>query len=95
VKQELDKHVIYGGYGSAGDLTCRNADGSLCNGTDTGMKQFVIAYNYNFNKQMLLEAYVSQLSNQARAKYDFDSGGVSPGTGAKLTAFGIGLRYSF
>lgn len=55
----------------------------------------VLAYTYNFNKEFLFETYFSQISNEKRAKYDYDSGGISPGTGAKLTALGAGLRYSF
>ncbi len=94
-KQEFGAHAFYGGYGHAGDLRCALANGATCDGRDTGMQQWVLAYNYQFHPDMLLEAFVSQLRNQARAKYDFDSGGIGPGTGAKLSAAGIGLRYSF
>lgn len=94
-KQVFGPHAIYGGLGSAGDLSCRLANAAVCDGKDTGMRQVVLAYNYNFNADMLLEVYVSQLRNDARARYDYDSGGLSPGVGAKLTAVGVGLRYAF
>jgi predicted porin len=94
-RHPFGQHAIYGGYGNAQKITCTNADGSACLGDNTGAKQFVLAYTYNFTKQMLLEAFVSQLSNQVAAKYDFDSNGLSPGTGAKLSAYGVGLRYTF
>lgn len=95
-KQEFGgKHTVYGGYGQAGDITCELANSAACDGRDTGAKQWVLAYTYQLNPEMLIEAFATQLQNQQRAKYDFDSGGISPGTGAKLSAFGIGLRYSF
>jgi len=94
-KQAFGPHVMYGGLGKAGDLSCKLANAANCDGKDTGMRQWVVAYNYNFNADMLFEAYFSQLANQARAKYDYDSGGLSPGTGATLRAIGVGLRYAF
>ncbi|WP_395702682.1 porin [Aquabacterium sp.] len=94
-KQAFGAHAFYGGYGHAGDLRCELASAAACNGSSTGMQQWVLAYNYQFHPDMLLEAFVTQLRNQSRAKYDFDSGGIGPGTGAKLSAAGIGLRYSF
>jgi predicted porin len=94
-RHAFDKHVVYGGYGHAGNMMCSLANGAACDGTDTGAKQIVLAYNYVFNKQMLAEAYVSQVKNQLRAKYDFDSGGVGAATGSKVSAMGVGLRYTF
>jgi len=94
-RHEFGQHVVYGGYGRTSKVLCSIANGSACDGSDTSAHQVVLAYNYLFNKQMLAEAYVSQVSNQSRAKYDFDSGGVGAGTGSKVSAVGIGLRYSF
>lgn len=94
-KQEFGPHVVYGGYGQAGDVSCNLASGAACDGSSTGGKQIVLAYNYNFNKQMLMEVFVSQVSNQSRGKYDFDSGAVGAATGTKPTAYGLGLRYTF
>lgn len=95
-KQEFGgKHTVYGGLGQASDVHCELANNAACDGRDTGAKQWVLAYTYQLNAEMLIEGFFSQLRNQQRAKYDFDSGGISPGTGAKLSAFGIGLRYSF
>lgn len=94
-RQVFGKHAIYGGFGQAGNIRCELANATACNGSDTGARQWVLAYNHQFNAEMLIEAFVSQLSNQSRAKYDFDAGGISPGTGARLTAVGIGVRYTF
>jgi predicted porin len=94
-KHTMGKHAIYGSFGVADNLKCTMANKSLCDGSSTGAQQVVLAYNYRFNKQMLAEAFVSQVNNQSRAKYDFDSGGISPGTGAALTAIGFGLRVEF
>jgi predicted porin len=94
-RHEFGRHVVYGGYGRAFNGVCLTADGLACDGSNTGARQFVLAYNFVFNKQMLAEAYVSQVSNQARARYDFDSGSVGAGTGSKVTAAGVALRYAF
>ena len=95
-RQVLGSHMVFGAYGEAGDLRgCTIANGSACDTSDTGARSVTIGYNYNFNKQMLLEAFVSQVSNEARAKYDFDSGSVGAATGSDVTAVGVGLRYSF
>ncbi|RQP24411.1 porin [Albitalea terrae] len=95
-RHEFGQHVVYGGYGKAGDVSCSIASGAVCDGGNTGGKQFVVAYNFTFNKQMLAEAYVSRVTNGTRGKYDFDSGGVGGiGAGSRPTAMGFGLRYTF
>lgn len=94
-RQVFGPHTIYGGVGKAGNLRCAMADNSTCDGSSTGMGNWAVAYNYAYNSQMLIEAFVTQLRNASRAKYDFDSGSVGVGTGGNATAFGAGLRYSF
>jgi predicted porin len=94
-KHNFGKHAVYGGYGQGSDIRCSLASGAACNGADTGASNWALTYNYNFNKQMMLEAFVTQVRNKARGKYDFDSGGVGPAAGAKATGSGIGLRYAF
>lgn len=94
-RHQMGQHVVYGGFGKAGNVTCTLANGAVCDGSNTGMKQLVAAYNYVFNAEMLFETFVSQVTNQARARYDFDSGSVGTAVGAKATAFGLGLRYAF
>jgi len=91
---QIDKHVFYGGYGVANDATGEQATG-IFNGSETGASQLTLAYKYLLTKQIILDAFVSQVQNKSRAKYDFDSGGISPGTGATLTAVGAGLRIVF
>lgn len=88
-------HAIYTGFGKAGNLSGLLASGARFDGSQTGVKQFVLGYTYTIDKGFLVETYFSQVANEKRAKYDFDSAGITPGTGAKLTAFGAGLRYSF
>lgn len=94
-RQVVGPHTVYGGVGKAGNVRCAIADGSACDGSSTGMGNWVLAYNYAYDSAMLFEAYVTQLRNASRAKYDFDSGSVGLATGANATAFGAGLRYSF
>jgi predicted porin len=95
-RQVLGDHVLFGGYGQAGDLrSCAIANGTVCDTADTGARSVTLGYQYNFNKQMMLEGFVSQVSNKARAKYDFDSGGVGAATGSDVSALGVGLRYTF
>lgn len=91
---QIDKHVIYGGYGVANDATGEQATGTF-DGSATGASQITLAYKYLLTKQIILDAFWSQVQNKSRAKYDFDSGGISPATGATLTAVGAGLRVVF
>jgi len=94
-KHAFGKHVLYGGYGVGSDVHCEYGDGSACNGSDTGARNAVIAYQYVFNKQMLFEGFAAIVKNEARGRYDFDSGGIGPATGAQSRAIGAGLRYAF
>lgn len=95
-KHTMGKHSVYGGFGNSSNLSGQLANGAALDGSQTSMRQFVIAYNYAASKELLLEAYYSQLQNKNRAKYDFDSGGIGGiGSGATLKAIGVGLRYSF
>jgi len=89
------EHVVYGGYGVGSDVKCAYGNGTLCSGTDTGARNAVIAYQYLINKQMLVEAFAAIVKNDAHGKYDFDSGGIGPATGAQSRGFGAGLRYAF
>jgi predicted porin len=94
-RHQFGQHVVYGGYGVAADVKCSLANGAVCNGADTGARQAVLAYNYVANSQLLYEVFLSQVSNEARARYDFDAGGISPAVGTRPTAVGIGARYTF
>lgn len=95
-KHSFDKHAVYGGFGYSGDVSGMLANGTSLNGANTGMRQVVLAYNYAISKELVFETFVSLLRNGNRARYDYDSGGLgSIGNGAKLTAIGAGLRYSF
>jgi predicted porin len=95
-KQTFGPHAVYGGYGKSANYKCENANGTVCDGTDTGMSQWVLAYNYQFNKYMVLEVFATQLKNEARAAYNYDSSaGPAPSTGATSTAYATGFRYSF
>jgi predicted porin len=94
-KHAFGKHVVYGGYGVGSDVRCEYGNGSACDGNDTGARNAVIAYQYVFNKQMLFETFATIVKNEARGRYDFDSGGVGPAIGAQSRAVGAGLRYAF
>jgi len=93
--QELGQHTVYAAYGQAPDVHVTLADGTVSDTTHTGATELVLGYQYNFTKQFMLEAFYSQVANESQAKYDFDSGGIGPGTGARLRAVGAGLRYEF
>jgi predicted porin len=94
-KHVFGDHVLYGGYGVGSDVKCSYGNGTFCNGADTGARNGVIAYQYLFDKQLMLEAFAAIVKNEARGKYDFDSGGIGPATGAKSRVIGSGLRYAF
>jgi predicted porin len=94
-RQAFGPHAVFAGLGKATALTGQLASGAAFDGSFTGAKNAVLGYTYNFSKEFLFEGYVARLSNQWRARYDFDAGGISPGTGARLTALGGGLRYAF
>lgn len=91
----MGKHVLYGGLGVGSDVRCSNANNSVCNGADTGARNGVIAYQYLLDQQMMFETFATMIKNEARGRYDFDSGGVGLATGANSRAVGAGLRYAF
>jgi predicted porin len=94
-KHVFGQHVVYGGYGIGSNVSCALGNGAACNGDATGAKNGVIAYQYVLDKQMLFETFATFVKNQARGKYDFDSGGIGPATGAKSRAAGAGFRFAF
>ena len=94
-KHTAGKHVVYGGVGVGSDVSCSYGNNTVCDGADTGAKNAVIAYQYLFDPQMMFETFATMVKNEARGKYDFDSGGIGPATGAKSRAIGAGLRYAF
>ncbi|MEO7581166.1 MAG: porin [Massilia sp.] len=94
-KHTSGKHVVYGGVGFGSNVSCSVANSTACNGDDTGARNAVIAYQFVFDKQMMFETFATVVKNEARAKYDFDSGGIGPATGADSRAIGAGLRYAF
>jgi predicted porin len=94
-KHAFGKHVLYGGFGVGSNVRCEYADGSACNGNDTGARNAVIAYQYVFNKQMMFETFASVVKNEARGRYDFDAGAIGVATGGQSRAIGAGLRYAF
>ena len=94
-KHTFGSHVVYGGVGVGSDVKCSFGNGTACNGADTGARSGVIAYQYLYNKQMMIETFAAVVHNEARGKYDFDSGGIGPATGANTRALGAGLRYAF
>ncbi|MBI3899249.1 MAG: porin [Gammaproteobacteria bacterium] len=95
-KQDIgETHQIYGAYGTAGKIKCSNADGSACNDVDSKASQYVVGYNYVFSKQTMLKTFYSRVTNNERAKYDFDGNAISPAVGADPTGFGFGIRYTF
>lgn len=94
-KHAFGDHVVYGGYGVGSDVRCSYGNGTACNGADTGARNAVIAYQYLINKQMMWETFAAIVKNEARGKYDYDSGGIGINTGATSRAVGSGLRYAF
>jgi len=89
------KSTYFGSYGEANDITCELGNNTACDGSSTGGGQIVFGYQYQINKQVMLEGFFSQVKNKSRAKYDFDGGAIAPGAGATLSAIGAGIRASF
>lgn len=94
-RHAFGQHVVYGGYGVGSNVSCSFGNGTACNGDDTGATNGVIAYQYVLDKQMLFETFATFVKNQARGKYDFDSGGIGPATGGKSRGAGAGFRFAF
>jgi predicted porin len=94
-KHVFGQHVVYGGYGIGSNVSCSHGNSTACNGDDTGATNGVIAYQYVLDKQMLFEMFATYVKNDARGKYDFDSGGIGPAAGATSRAVGAGFRFAF
>lgn len=95
VKHSFGKNAVYGGYGRSGNITCSRKNGSACDGSDTNMSNAVLVFQRAINKDTVGELFYATVKNGKRAQYDFDSGGITPLTGASTNAIGMGMRYSF
>lgn len=94
-KHVMGKHEFYGSYGLATDIDCTNANGSACTTADSGASHITLGYDYLITKQFMIKTFYSDVRNDANAKYDFDTNGISPAAGADPRGLGAGLRYTF
>lgn len=86
----MGKHEYHVNFGGAG-----NRDSV----SDTGAKQYTLAYNYNVDSQFKLYALFTTIEQDSATAYyqgnasRFIAG--STGNGNKLSSFGVGTRYNF
>ncbi|GAB3252688.1 porin [Chitinimonas naiadis] len=78
-----------------GEGEAKGAVGGLRSGPDTGGRQISFGAEYGLSRRTFLQAYYSQLQNDARASYDMaiNRPGASPGSRTSLLA--AGLRHNF
>jgi predicted porin len=67
---------------------------------DTGASNWTVMYHYNFSKRTMFQAFITRISNQARAIYDFDVTPVVSATSARIPGadplvYAIGIRHHF
>jgi len=66
--------------------------------SDTGAKQFTLAYNFNVDKQFKLYAFYTAIDNETGTKYSgsrFITATPALANGGDLSSFGVGARYNF
>lgn len=66
----------------------------------TGARNWTVMYHYNFSKRTMLQAFVTRISNEARAVYDFDVTPVVNAVGSRAPGgdpliYAIGIRHHF
>ncbi|HKC53448.1 MAG TPA: porin [Burkholderiales bacterium] len=110
--QTFRQHEFILEYAKARALNCEGAAALVANSScvptslgtvkDTGAKQVGFVYHYHYTKDLMIQAYLTQIRNDARASYDFDvnptrNSALQTGTqtGASPTGMGLGMRYSF
>ena len=67
---------------------------------DTGASNWAVMWHYHFSKRTMLQAFVTRISNEARALYDFDVTPVVNATSARVPGadpliYAIGIRHHF
>jgi Gram-negative porin len=110
--QTFRQHEFILEYARARAMKCDGAAalvaGSSCVPTslgtvqDTGARQVGFVYHYYWTKDLMIQAFVTQIKNNPRASYDFDvnptrNAALQTGTqtGASPTGIGAGIRYAF
>src|SRR5260370_21797936 len=110
--QTFRQHEFILEYAQAKALKCDGAAALVANSScvttglgtvqETGARQVGFVYHYWWTKDLMIQAYVTQIRNDARGSYEFDvhtarNSALPTGTqtGASPTGMGIGMRVSF
>lgn len=96
VSHRFGVHRAVASFGRAGDGKCSLASGGGCSTTGLSARQLALGYDYSLDKDTVLYAFWSRITNDDAAAYNFGvSGAPAAGVGADPQALALGVRYRF
>lgn len=88
--------TIRGLVGKAQDGSCGRFNGSACNTSDLGARQYSIGYSETLSKRTDLYAFYTRVSNDSRGSYQFaNAAGIGAAPGSSSIGYLLGIRHTF
>jgi predicted porin len=88
--------TLRGLVGKANSGTCGRFDGSACNTSGLGARQFSIGYSETLSRRTDLYAFYTRVSNDSRGNYQFaNAAGIGAAPGSSSIGYLLGVRHTF
>jgi predicted porin len=88
--------TIRGLVGKAQDGSCGRFNGSACNTSGLGARQFSIGYSETLSKRTDLYAFYTRVANDSRGSYQFaNAAGIGAAAGSSNIGYVLGIRHVF
>ena len=88
--------TLRGLVGKARDGTCARFDGSACNTSGLGARQFSIGYSNTLSRRTDLYLFYTRVANDTRGSYQFaNAAGLGAAPGSESIGYVLGIRHTF
>lgn len=88
--------TLRGLAGKAWGGSCARFDGSACDASDLGARQFSIGYSHTFSKRTDGYLFYTRVANDARGSYQFaNAAGLGAAAGSTSIGYLLGIRHTF
>jgi predicted porin len=96
VQKVSGQGTIRGLVGKAQDGSCGRFNGSECNTSGLGARQFSIGYSETLSKRTDLYAFYTRVANDSRGSYQFaNAAGIGAAPGSSSIGYLLGIRHTF